>query len=477
MKMMDLRELEGAEALVYARKSNPDPKNPGKSVADQTDVTVVRIKGFGATVIACLVDDGFGVTRHSKKKIREGFNTAISLIESRPSLRIIAMWSLSRSTRELDIYAQFINTCARHGVLLYIGGQFYDPDDWRDRQSLGYEAVKNEAEAAQIRENSMLGIDSSAKDGKPHGPNLYGYRRVYHDTTRALIRVEIVPAQKAVLVEAAERVLAGETDGSVVRDFNRRGLTRTRGGKWNANKLPGILTLPAYRGVRTHIKQRGEKQEVFDAVWPRIFDEATAEALNAHYGAKPGHGARATTAKYPLTGAVFCGRCEETVGDVVMYADQASRAPRGVMAYTCRVCKRARRAAPLESVVIEKAREWLADPAFRAAYDAPSGWNGAAEYAALQAEEMELDAAIAAGLSASRAQAIEARISPRMAELEEELERFEHRAKNPLPAEWPTDPDEERDLLRRLVRVTCHEARRGRNFDYSSFTVTKAAKE
>lgn len=465
MRMMDLRELEGAEALVYARKSNVDPKNPGKSVADQTDITVTRVKGFGADVIMCLVDDGFGVTRHSKQKIREGFNTAIELIQSRPSLRIIGMWALSRSTRELDIYAQFLNLCAKHDVLLYIGGQFYDPNDWRDRQTLGYEAVKNEAEAAQIRENSMLGIASAAVAGMPHGPNLYGYRRIYHETTRALIRVEVVLAQQAVLLEAAERVLAGESDGAVVRDFNRRGLTRTRGGKWNPNKLPAILTLPAYAGRRYHL---GEDKA--QSVWPRIFDEPTVLALKAHYSARPGHGLRPTAAKYPLTGAVLCGRC-----DLVMYADQASRAPRGVMAYQCQKCRRSRRAAPLESVVIEKVQEWLQDPAFRAAYDAPVGWNGAPEYAALEQEARELDAAISAGLSAARALAIESRIVPRMAQLDAERVAFEGHV--PLPGGWPEDADEQRVLLRRLVRVTCHAARRGRNFDYGSFTVAQAPKE
>ena len=124
---------------------------------------------------------------------------------------------------------------------------------------------------------------SAVPDAPPHPP---GRRAFGHTADRAAV----VPAEAAAIVDAAGRVLAGETLSAVVRDWNARGLTTAAGGPWRVNSLSSLLVQPRLVGP------------------PQILDADVHARLVALHASR-GKGARRATRRYLLTGLLRCWRC------------------------------------------------------------------------------------------------------------------------------------------------------------------------
>ena len=127
---------------------------------------------------------------------------------------------------------------------------------------------------------------SAVPDAPPYPPA----RRAFgHTADRAIVECEA-----AAIVDAAARVLAGETLSAVVRDWNARGLRTAAGGPWRVNSLSTLLIQP--RLVRP----------------PQILDQDTHARLVALHASR-GKGSRRATRRYLLTGLLRCWRCGGTM--------------------------------------------------------------------------------------------------------------------------------------------------------------------
>jgi hypothetical protein len=73
---------------------------------------------------------------------------------------------------------------------------------------------------------------------------------------------------------AAERVLRGETIGSIIRDWTARGIKPVIAEEWSPSSLVGTLTSPRIAGLR---EWQGQKYPTCD--WPAIIDVDTHEQL------------------------------------------------------------------------------------------------------------------------------------------------------------------------------------------------------
>ena len=124
---------------------------------------------------------------------------------------------------------------------------------------------------------------TAVPDAGPHPPA----RRAFGHTAG---RTGVVRAEAAAIVDAAVRVLAGETLSAVVRDWNDRGLTTAAGGPWRVNSLSSLLVQPRLVGP------------------PQILDEDTHARLVALHASRSKASRRATR-RYLLTGLLRCWRC------------------------------------------------------------------------------------------------------------------------------------------------------------------------
>lgn len=461
--------LDGADGLTYARRSKHNLKNPGKSTHDQEADVVGWIEALGGVVPAAnkFVDEGIGASRHSPVKLRAAYEKLIAAVESRPNVKILGLWALSRAAREQEVTARLLNTCERRGAMLVIGGRVYDPASWEDRLQLGITAVVDEAESSRIRDNVLRGTRLAAVDGQPHGRNVYGYRRVYNMTSGQLLAVEEDPEQGPVVREIVRRVLAGDTSEAIAKSLNARGVPRPFGGTWVNSMIRTLCLRPTYRGVRTH-KVKDGTLTTSDAIWPPLISLEDADALDRIFRGRS-RGEHSTAAKHPLTGSAECS------SHGPMYKDTYTRWP----VYRCYTtgCGRTRSAKGLEKYVRDVVAGWLADPDFERMRRIESqAVDTTAEEGELKALSQELTEAYDLGLSARGLASIEARILPRVAALTDHLDRVDAARTRPavaLPKEMPEPgSDDERFLLRGLVRVVIRPAaRRGAGFDDESVDV------
>jgi DNA invertase Pin-like site-specific DNA recombinase len=227
------------------------------------------------------------------------------------------LWESSRGSRRVGEWITLVELCEERGVVIFVTthGRDYDPSNPRDRRSLLEDAVDSEYESAKASERIRRDVRSAAENGRPHGKHLYGYRRVYDDLTRTLLRVEPEPEQARIVQEAAQRVLAGETFYSIAKRFNERGVPPRRPAfseqrrklGWTPSAIKQMLTMPAYAGKRQH---RGEV--VSDSVWPALIDPGVWEKRLV-----PLLNSRKRTNDWParhlLTGIAVCGICGANV--------------------------------------------------------------------------------------------------------------------------------------------------------------------
>ena len=91
---------------------------------------------------------------------------------------------------------------------------------------------------------------------------------------RVILREDLHPVNAPALRDAAERVLRGETVGSVIRDWTARGIKPVIAQEWSPSSLVGTLVSPRIAGLR---EWQGHKYPTTG--WPAIIDVDTHEQL------------------------------------------------------------------------------------------------------------------------------------------------------------------------------------------------------
>jgi DNA invertase Pin-like site-specific DNA recombinase len=166
----------------------------------------------------------------------------------------------------------------------------------------------------------------------------------------------VVRAEEAEIIrDLARRLLGGETVQSMCDDLSERGITTTRGGKWEPRNLSRTLGNPLYGG---HLAYKGEIIGELAGVEP-ILDSDTFDAVQAKLGAR--RRGRRVTGKYPLSGVA---RCENPAcprrGTMAGYTRSS-----GKRAYVCAPanggCGQSVLAAPVEERVRDEVLRELAD--------------------------------------------------------------------------------------------------------------------
>jgi len=116
-------------------------------------------------------------------------------------------------------------------------------------------------------------------------------------------RVTIDPNEAALIQEAARRVLAGETQSAIVRDWKRREIKTPSGRDWNTGSLHNVLKSARVAGKIQH------RSGTYAAAWSAILDETTHTRLLALFSDPARASGGLPVMKYLLTGKVYCGLC------------------------------------------------------------------------------------------------------------------------------------------------------------------------
>jgi hypothetical protein len=155
-------------------------------------------------------------------------------------------------------------------------------------------AAKESADKSRRHRRKALQL---AEQGKVGG----GGRRPFgFESDRKTVR-----ESEAVLIrEAAERLLAGESQGSVLRDWEAAGVVTPTGGPWRYSTFRRMMQRPRLAGLREH-----QGEVVGPAEWDGIIDPDTHERLRVRLKGTGRHRVNRERL-YMLTGGpAVCGRC------------------------------------------------------------------------------------------------------------------------------------------------------------------------
>ena len=276
-----------------------------------------------------------------------------------------------------------------------VGGVLYDLRDKNDRMMLGFQAVQAEWMADSIRDNVLRGIVGAAEAGRPHGKVTYGYRRIYHQRTRALVRQE--PDTEIREATAADGTVSEYTHAGIVRgifdevsggtplitieeSLNARGVPSPEGATWRRGIIRKMSMNPAYIGKRV---LRGEV--VGDGIWPAMVDDEVYWACVRLLADPSRTTTRAGRAVHLLSYIVLCGVCGGPLS-----CSQVSRHGWTGQVYSC-LKKRcaAVKAEILDEYVERVVVAWLSRPEV---FEELSAGIGDAEVAHARAEAQRLRA-------------------------------------------------------------------------------------
>jgi DNA invertase Pin-like site-specific DNA recombinase len=313
-------------------------------------------------------------------------------------IRAVAIWKIDRLGRNLIEFMRFVKLCEQHGVEVASVNDPFDTSTPIGRAIVQILAVFAELESATISlrvRNAKEHVAFSTGRSHGGGHRRFGYHRLGKDRladdgstlrcpTCGSDDIEGICTPEATLLrEAANRIVAGETYSTIVREWNAAGVKTVSGRAWALRDLSQLLPSPHLAGLRVH---KGDV--VGDAAWTAILDRTTYEALKA---LAERHRRPAPRRRYLLSGGlVVCGRegCGKPLQPHQVHGKRNYWCVGGELGGGCgRILVLAE---PVEDLVEKAILGALSDPAVVVALaDAPSNANGDDKEALKQLRDAE----------------------------------------------------------------------------------------
>ena len=303
---------DGVEAQlragIYARLS--ETYDAAESVPTQLAKGTAHAERRGWRVAATFKDDGYS---GFKEITRDDFVRLIQAIKA-GQIDVVIVRDIDRLTRNLTDWNQFEKACVRHGVKLspYTGGDL-DLSTPEGAYYGGMETLRAKRESAVKSVRVREGAERKARAGKRWGGGSlwFGYTRIYANPEepeprkRHILREDLNPVQADALRDAAHRVLdLGETIGSIIRDWEQRGIKPVAAPEWSPSSLVRTLTSPRLAGLR---EWQGVKYPTTD--WPAILDTDTHERLVKLFADRARRKHVGRRAAHLLSGFARCPKC------------------------------------------------------------------------------------------------------------------------------------------------------------------------
>jgi site-specific DNA recombinase len=223
---------------IYTRISR-DREGAGLGVERQLGDCQELVRHMGGETVLTLTDNDLSGMGHKR---RPGYE---SLLEAKTSgqIDVVAVWHgdrLTRSMIELETYAEASET---HNVATYTvragAIDLSTPSGRLVARQLGAVARYEVEHAIERQKAAKLQAAKAGKYGGGKRP--YGY---------AKDGVTIVPQERDVLVEMAERIIRGDSYRSIALDLNRRGILTSEARLWRALKIPAVVFRKRNFGTR-----------------------------------------------------------------------------------------------------------------------------------------------------------------------------------------------------------------------------------
>lgn len=293
-------------AVLYLRISESDETST--ALQRQEDDLQARAAREGWTVSHVFTDDGL-----SGGYRRSNAEQALAMLRDGHA-DVLAVWKADRwsrmGTRAVADLEQVMED--RPSARFIADRDGLDSAEDSFDLMFGMLAVVARVERKTIKMRVRSSVNALRKGGRYAGGNLpFGYQSIANPDGPG--RVLIVNEDEAAIVrEAAERVLTGESTYAVSRDLNARAVPTRRGATWTVQALRQVLTADAILGRVTH---RGELLRGDDGlplqVWPPVLDLETWTRVRSTLGVDLKREARPPRRRRSglLSGLITCGLC------------------------------------------------------------------------------------------------------------------------------------------------------------------------
>lgn len=280
-------------AAIYCRISS-DPTGSRSGVDRQEADCRKRCEERGWEVLDLYVDNDRSA--YSKTKVRPEFERLKRDVRA-GIVDVIVVWAtdrLYRQMRELEDIIDLLEESSTELEAIQVGRVEMATSSGRTiARMLGVVAqMESDDKSRRLRRKH----EELAELGKVPG----GGRRPFgFENDRKTHR----PSEVALIQEAADRVLGGETLYAIQQDWIGRGVETSTGAPWSTTALKTFLINGRIAGLRMH-ERVGETQ----AEWDPIVDRETWERLRSLL-TDPSRRRNPVVRKYLLTRIMTCGKC------------------------------------------------------------------------------------------------------------------------------------------------------------------------
>lgn len=307
-------------AVLYVRISD-DPEGLEKGVERQEADCRAYADSLGYEVVEVFRENDTSAFKQRtitlptgekvRRVVRPRFRALLEFL-ARGAADVMIAYDLDRAVRDPRDLEDLIDAKVLYGFrVLSATGSLRLDNDSDIAMARVLVAMANKASADTARRVARAS-KQQAIEGKWHGGRApYGYRM-------GVSTLYVVPEHAALIREAADRVLAGESLYVITRTWNERGERTANHAPWSEKAIAQILRNPATKGVRIYrpTLPDGRSAEVPEAVtegnWPAILAperwQQVVDVLDTRRARRttwPGSVKRV----HAFTGLIRCARC------------------------------------------------------------------------------------------------------------------------------------------------------------------------
>jgi DNA invertase Pin-like site-specific DNA recombinase len=307
--------MDNLRFAIYARISR-DRIGAGLGVERQIDDCSDLAARLGGSVVTTFTDNDISAYSGKHRPGYEGLLTAMKAGE----IDGVLAWHTDRLHRSMVELESYVSASETHNVATHtVKAGMVDlatPSGRLVARQLGAVARYEVEHAIERQKAAKL---QAAKAGLPSGGNrAYGYEQ------NGMV---IIEHEAAVVREAIDRFIAGDSWRTIALDLNARGIPTAKGNQWTAINVHNVANRKRNISIRTH------NDDEYPAQWPSLVDLDTWEDLQmAIKRGQALYGRRTYARKHLLSGFVFCGLCGSRMKIINAQQRNGSYSP----AFSCR---------------------------------------------------------------------------------------------------------------------------------------------
>ena len=270
---------------------------------------------------------------------------------------MVLVYKLDRLSRsQKDTLFLIEDVFDKHGVGFTSMTENFDTSTAHGKFIIGILSVFAQLEREKIKERTMIGKDSRAKEGKWHGGSTPPIGYDYIDDMLIQNEYEVMQIK-----EAADLLLKGTPARTIERLFEEKGY-RHKHGIWDAKTIKRVVANPINVGYIKH------RDKLYKGLHEPIFDQATYDAIielmderRKQYGTTKPH-------QSLLGGILFCKNCGARYARqnynstrlVYMCYSRSKKMKKMIKDPTCK--NKNYRMEVLEGIVLDEIKRLVVDP-------------------------------------------------------------------------------------------------------------------